>query len=215
MSSSNLVRLGGMAALAAGALLLVGDLWNLVQFLQYGDTLRFSEEASTVSYTVVSAVLMVGVLLLLVATVGLYERHSAAFGAFGLFGFLAALIGTGLIVGLIWALTFVAPSAAIEAPAFLDAEEVAGPLDTGFVLSGIAWALGWALFGVAMLRARVLPRAATIALVAGALLAIAPLPASALLLDAALIWIGLVIVRERTPEASAGRTGTGFRPQAH
>ena len=150
--------------------------------------------------------------MLLVTTVGLYERHS---GAFGLFGFLAALIGTGLIVGLIWALTFVAPSAAIEAPAFLDAEEVAGPLDTGFMLSGMAWALGWALFGVAMLRARVLPRTATIALVAGALLAIAPLPASALLLDAALIWIGLVIVRERTTEASVGRTGTGFRPQAH
>ncbi len=215
MSSSNLVRLGGMAALAAGALLLVGDLWNLVQYLQYGDALRFSEEASTASYTVISAVYMVGALLLLVAAVGLYARHSGAFGALGLFGFLAALVGTGLIVGLMWALTFVAPSAAIEAPAFLDAEEVAGPLDTGFMLSGIAWALGWALFGAAMLRASVLPRAAAIALILGALLTIAPLPASTLLFDAALVWIGLIVVRERTSEASVGRTGSGFRPQAH
>ena len=215
MSSSNLVRLGGMAALTAGALLLAADLWNLVQYLQYGDTLLFSEQASTTSYTVMSAVYMVGVLLLLVAAVGLYARHSGAFGALGLLGFLAALIGTGLIVGLMWALTFVAPSAAIEAPAFLNAEEVAGPLDTGFMLSGIAWALGWALFGVAMIMARVLPRAATITLVIGALLTIAPLPASALVLDAALVWLGLIVLRERATEPSAGRTGRGFHPQAH
>lgn len=215
MSSSSLVRLGGMAALTAGVLLLIGDLWNLVQYLRYGDTLRFSEEASAASYTVISAVYMVGVLLLLVAAVGLYARHAGAFGSLGLFGFLAALVGTGLIAGLMWALTFVAPSAAIEAPAFLDAEEIAGPLDTGFMLSGIAWALGWALFGVAMLRARVLPRAAAVVLVVGALLTIAPVPASALLFDAALIWVGLIVVRERTTETSAGRsTGTGFRPQA-
>lgn len=158
---------------------------------------------------------MAGVLLLLVAAVGLYARHSGTFGALGLFGFLAALMGTGLIVGLMWALTFVAPSAAIEAPAFLDAEEVAGPLDTGFVVPGIAWALGWALFGAAMLRARVLPRTAVIALLAGALLAVVPLPASTLLLDATLVWLGLIILRERVSEASAGRTGRGFHPQAH
>lgn len=215
MSSSNLVRLGGMAALTAGALLLAADLWNLVQYLQYGDTLLFSEQASTTSYTVMSAVYMVGVLLLLVAAVGLYARHSGAFGALGLLGFLAALIGTGLIVGLMWALTFVAPSAAIEAPAFLNAEEVAGPLDTGFMLSGIAWALGWALFGVTMIMARVLPRAATITLVIGALLTIAPLPASALVLDAALVWLGLIVLRERATKPSVGRTGRGFHPQAH
>lgn len=215
MSLSNLVRLGGMAALAAGALLLVGDLWSLVQVLQYGNALRFSEEASTTSYTVVSAMYMVGVLLLLVAAVGLYARHSGTFGALGLFGFLAALIGTGLIVGLMWALTFVAPSAAIEAPAFLDAEEVAGPLDMGFMVSGIAWALGWALFAVAMLRARSLSRVAVVALLVGALLAIVPLPASTLLLDVALVWIGLIILRERAPETSVGRTGRGFHPQAH
>ena len=216
MSSSNLVRLGGMAALAAGALLLIGDLWTLVQALRYGDTLRFSEEASSTSYMVVSVAYLVGVLILLIAAAGLYARHEGASGTFGLIGFLAALVGTGLIVGLMWALTFIAPSAAIEAPAFLDAEENAGPLNAGFVISGVGFALSWALFGLAMLRARVLPRAATVALVVGALLTVAPLPASALVLDAALIWIGLIVLRERTSEASASRGGRGFRqPQTH
>lgn len=78
----------------------------------------------------------------MVALVGLYAHQSEAAGALGLLGFLAALIGTGLLVGTMWTLTFVVPSAAVEAPAFLDAEEVVGPLDMGFMFSGIAVSLG-------------------------------------------------------------------------
>ena len=42
---------------------------------------------------------LIGALLLLVAVVGLYARQSEAVGALGLTSFLAALIGTGLLVG--------------------------------------------------------------------------------------------------------------------
>ena len=49
------------------------------------------------------------------ALVGLYAHQSEAAGAFGLLGFLAVLIGTRLLVGMMWTLTFVVPSAAVEA----------------------------------------------------------------------------------------------------
>ena len=157
--------------------------------------------------------LLIGVLLLLVALVGLYAHQSEAAGALGLLGFLAALIGTGLLVGMVWTLAFVVPSAAIEAPAFLDAEEVAGPLDMGFMLSGIAAALGWALFGVATLRARVFPRKAAIVLIIGALLTAVPLPATTLVIDVALAWLGLALLSGQRRSASGTTVGAQPRVQ--
>ena len=68
MSLSNLVRVGSVAAVAAGALLLP------------------------------------------VALVGLYARQAEAAGALGLVGFLAALVGAGLLAGLSWTLAFVVPT---------------------------------------------------------------------------------------------------------
>jgi len=131
--------------------------------------------------------------------------------ALGLAGFLVALVGTGLFVGMFWTLAFVVPSAAIEAPAFLDAEETAGPLDMGFMLSGIAVAVGWALFGVATLRARVFPRRAAIVLIVGALLTVLPLPATTLLIDVAVAWLGLSLLSEQG--RSTAETSIGAQPR--
>ncbi|MBA2692805.1 MAG: hypothetical protein H0U65_09975 [Rubrobacter sp.] len=108
-----------------------------------------------------------------------------------------------MLVGIMWTIAFVAPSAAVEAPAFLDAEQVAGPVDMGFMISGLAVALGWALFGAATFRANVYPRAAAIVLALGALLAAAPFPATTLLFDLAVVWMGVITVRSLATEPSA------------
>ncbi len=187
-------------------LLLIADLWGLLQEIIGGSSENFSEFAVTTSWTVLSTMYLIGVLLLLVALVGLYARQSEAAGALGLVGFLVALVGTGLLVGMMWTLAFVVPSAAVEAPAFLDAEETAGPPDMGFMLSGIAVAVGWALFGVATFRARVFPRKAAIVLIIGALLTIAPLPATTLVIDVAVAWLGLALLSGQ--RASAAGTAT-------
>ena len=167
----------------------------------------------TTSWAVMSATYLIGGLLLLVALVGLYAHQSQAAGALGLLGFLAALIGTGLLVGMMWTLAFVVPSAAVEAPAFLDAEEVAGPLDVGFMLSSIAVSLGWALFGVATFRARVFPRRAAIVLVIGALLSAVPLPATTLVIDVALAWLGLALLSGQRRSATGTTVGAQPRVQ--
>lgn len=211
MSASNLIRVGGLAAVLAGALLLITDLWSLLLEVIVGGSENFSEFAVTTSWTVLSTMTLLGGLLLLVALVGLYARQSKAAGTLGLVGFLAALVGTGLVVGMMWALAFVAPSAAIEAPAFLDAEETAGPLDTGFMLSGIAVAVGWALFGVATLRARVFPRRAAIVLIIGALLTVLPLPATTLVIDVAVAWLGLSLLSGQG--MSTAETSIGAQPR--
>ena len=72
MFSSNLVWLGGLAAVTAGALLLILDAWGLVLELLGAYPENFSEEALTTSYAVQSALWLIGTLLLLVAVVGLY-----------------------------------------------------------------------------------------------------------------------------------------------
>ncbi len=129
----------------------------------------------------------------------------------GLVGFLAALIGTGLLVGFFWTNAFIPPALAVEAPAVLD-NEPTGSLAFGFILSTTVVGLGWALFGVSMLRARVYPRVAAILLIIGALLVIVPLPATGFVIDAALIWLGVISLREgRAP--STERVGPEAQPR--
>ena len=212
MFSSNLVRLGGLAAITAGALLLILDLWSLVLELLGAYPENFSEEALTTSYVFQSALWLIGALLLLVAVVGLHARQSEAAGALGLVGFLVALIGTGLLVGLVWANTFIPPTLAVEAPAVLDAEP-AGALAFGFIFSTAIFGLSWALLGVAMLRARVYPRVASILLIIGALLVIVPLPATGIVIEAALIWLGVVCLKAEGRAPATGQVGAEAQPR--
>lgn len=212
MFSSNLVRLGGLAAIVAGVLLLILDLWSLVLELLGAYPESFSEEALTSSYALQSALWLIGVLLLLVAVVGLHARQSEAAGALGLVGFPAALIGTGLLVGMFWTNAFVPPTLAVEAPAVLDAEP-GGSLAFGFILSTTVFGLSWVLFGVAMLRARVYPRLAAILLIIGALLIIVPLPATGFVLEAALIWLGVFSLRSEGRSPAPGQVGPEARPR--
>lgn len=202
MSGHGLIRTGGIAAIIAGALLLVVDVWRLFDFLRYGDSVPFSEVAQTPSFAVSSVMYMVGGLLVLIALAGFHARQSEAAGTLGLVGFLAALVGTGMLIGIFWTSAFVAPTLALEAPALLDAEQSAGPLDMGFMVSGLAVALGWALFGVATFRARVYPRVAAIVLTVAALITFAPLPATTLLMDLAVVWMGVITVRSLASEPS-------------
>ncbi len=81
------------------------------------------------------------------------------------------------------------PSIALEAPAFLDQEQVAGPLNTGFLLAGLVLAVGWALFGLATLQTRNYPRWVAVVLIIAALLQLLPFPGTGLVFG---IAVGLV-----------------------
>ena len=208
MSSSNLIRLSGLAAVVAGVLLAIVD---VVGFLVL-DFENFSEVAATGTYAFISGLFMIATLLLLLGLVGLYARQSEVTGFLGLLGFLVAFIGTALVLGSFWAQEFVAPAAAEVAPEFLDSEP--GWLNFGFSLSFSLFSLGWLLFGVATLRARIYPRIAALILIIGAVVAFLPFPLTSLVLDVAVAWMGLTLLSGgRAPATSTMTTGAQPRVQ--
>ncbi len=114
MTPSNLIRLGGLAAVMAATLLLITE---IVGYTQGGDPFKVDASAT---HAFVSALRMIAfVVLLPLGLVGLYARQSEAAGPLGLLGFLAAFAGTGLVAGFLWTDTFVAPELARSAPQLL------------------------------------------------------------------------------------------------
>ncbi len=182
MSSSGLIRWSGLAAMVAAALLVVGDLLNLTVLFSPEP---FSEEAQSGSYIFRQVLFLLGVMLLLLGLVGLYARQSQAAGTLGLVGFLVAFAGTVLVAGFLWASTFITPALATEVPEFLDA----GP-PPGFFPALITCGVGWLLFSIATLRARVYPRRASILLIVGAVIFVVPLPLTGIVLSVAVGWLG-------------------------
>jgi len=186
VSSSQLIRWSGLAAIAAGVSLVIAELLSLL-FFGYD----FSDTATTDTYTFYSVWIMIAGLLLPLGLVGLYARQLEASGLLGLVGFVVAFIGTVLVAGFFWTSAFIAPLLAVEAPELL-AVLVVLP---GFFRSFIVFACGWLLFGVATLRAGIYPRAAAVLLIVGAVLVVIPRPLTSIVLDAAVVWMGYVLFR--------------------
>ena len=97
MSSSNLIRWSGLAAVLAGVLSLIAD---LLAMLQIGP---FIEWVATGTYAFESLLRMIVLVLLLpLGLVGLYARQSQAAGPLGVFGVRGGLrwdgAGSGLCV---------------------------------------------------------------------------------------------------------------------
>ncbi len=197
MSSSDLIRWSGLAAMVAGVSLVIADL--LAIFL-FGD--QFSETVTTGTYTLNTVLDMIALILLLLALVGLYVRQAEVTGPLGLVGFCVAFVGTVLVAGFAWASLFVAPALATAAPELLDT----GP-PPGLLPTFIPFAVGWLLFGIASLRGRVYPRWAAILLIVGAVISILPLTQIVLAVAVALLGLYLFTGRDadeaqRTPRVS-------------
>lgn len=196
MSSSNLIRLGGLAALLGAVLLIISSLWRTLAIGRPGDYV-LSEAATTWTWVAVQGVSLLGLALLLVGLVGLYARQAEDTGILGLVGFLLLLIGAALALGTRWFDVFVLPDAAAAAPEWVDANTT-GWAAFGFDLTDLLAVPGWLLFAVATLRAGVYPRAAVITLLIGAVIALLPLYSpSSLVRNAAVAWLGVALLTGR------------------
>src|SRR5215204_3543526 len=187
MSSSQLIRWSGLAAVAGGVSLGIAELVALSFF-----GLDFSQTATTGTYAIYSLLIMITAVLLPLGLVGLYVRQSEAAGPLGLGGFVVAFIGTVLVAGFFWSSAFVAPILAVEAPQLLAVRSL-----PGFFRSFIVFGLGWLLFGVATLRAGIYPRAPAVLLIGGAVLTVIRLPLTSVVLGAAVAWMGYVLFTGR------------------
>jgi hypothetical protein len=190
MSYSNLIGWSGFAAMVAGALLLIAE---LLELLPAFDDLPFSELALSGVFTLQLTLYLLGLILLAVGLVGLYAHQFEAAGPLGLVGFLAAFAGTVFFTGFFWASIFVAPALALGAPEFLDQS---GRFP-GFRLSLLIYAVGWLLFGLALLKAQGYPRVPVVALILGAALDLLGAPLSGLVIDASFIWLGFSLFSGR------------------
>jgi hypothetical protein len=195
MSSSDLIRWSGLAAMVAGALWAVGAFFDLMYFSPE----PMSEVVPTGSFLFQQVLYLLGATLLLIGLVGLYARQSQAAGALGLVGFLIAFAATVLAAGSFWAGMFIAPALATEAPEFLDAGS-----PPGLVLTLIGLGVGWLVFGIATLRAGVYPRRAAILVIVGAVIVALPLPFTIIVLSVAVGWLGFHLFTGR--EAGEART---------
>ena len=198
MSSTNLIRYGGLAAVLAGASFIAADLLSLSIFPKFPS----SESLGSEPYAIQSVLKLVGAALLLLGLFGLHTRQVEAAGPLGTAGFLAAFSGTALVVGSFWATAFFAPAMAAMDPVAFDAGEgPPGRLATAFVVTYAAFVLGWMLFGAATWRARVYPRAAALLLVFGSPLAIGTLLVvgfpTGVFFSAAVAWMGYTLWSEK------------------
>jgi hypothetical protein len=113
----------------------------------------------------------VAMCVLLIALVAAYDRQADAGGTLGVVGVGAAVLGTVHLAGNYWFEAFVTPWLATVAPRALPPfTQPSGTLAIGGFSSYVLFALGWLLFGIAGLRARVLPAAISLAIMVGGML---------------------------------------------
>jgi hypothetical protein len=164
MTTSKLVRLGGLALIIGAALSLLASIFDA---LTIGDR-ALSQVATQPGYLALSLLFLLTTLLILLGVIGLYARQANSAGALGLIAFIVAMAGIMMISGAGWAFAFVAPSLAPVAPEWLDADLSGGPIDLGLFLSFTLAPLGLVLMGVSSAVSKAIPAWAAWALVIGA-----------------------------------------------
>jgi hypothetical protein len=169
--------------------------------------------ARTLQWQLAHTFHFIGAVFTLLGLIGIYVHQRARLGPLGLVGFIMSFIGNAMFVGTGMITAFIWPTLAVSAPATV---EYGGPIFASFpsviafFLTGVTVILGYVLFGLAMLKARIFPRPATLTLVAGAILGMLPpepigaLPWAGLvfggvLYGVGLIWFGIILFRDAPP----------------
>jgi hypothetical protein len=201
-----------MLCITAAVLIILSQVMRLA-----GGGLLGPDWVTTPAYTLTYTVALLGMAALLLALTAIYTRESAELSRLGLIGYVTAFLGTVMVAGDWWFEAFVVPIIATEAPEVLDLPP-SGSLLAGAIATVGPYTVGWVLFGLAALRARVTSRAAALLLIAGGLAG--PLALSTpyqIPLAIAIGWAGLALEREsrrRHVPAAPDRQGDHERPSS-
>ena len=174
VTPTTLTRTTGVAAAAAG-LVFIG--------VQVGHPHLDVDSITTTEVLVRNVAKLVMVVLALVGFAGMYLSQVRRNGVLGLVGYAVISLGYLSILFTTAVSAFVFPSIAGSDPAYVGdvlavatggtAEGDIGTLGTVFQLQGAAYLLGGLVFGIALFRARVLTRWATLLLAVGGLVSAA------------------------------------------
>ena len=208
LTPANLMRWTGLAAIVGG-IIFAG-----IQPIHPSVILS---SVTTDAWAIINSLKLAMCFLFLTGIAGLYVRQMENAGWLGLAGFVLFSLSWALQSGFVFAEVFILPPMASAAPQFVDsflgiANGSPGELDIGaivpvYTLVGILYLLGGLLFGIATVRAGVLPRGPAVMLAITALLT----PSAVLLphevqrlvaipMGLSLAWLGYALWAERRHE---------------
>lgn len=205
ITSQGLIRWSGLAAIAGG-IIFAG-----IQPIHPPDELA---SVTTGLWAVIIGLKFAMCLFFLVGFAGIYARQAERAGWLGFVGFALLTVSWFLQTGFVFVELFVLPIVANALPGFVDsalgiANGHPGAMNIGalvptYAVVGVCYLLGGLLFGIATVRAAVLPRWPAILLAAAAVItpAAALLPHaqqrySAIPMGLAMIWLGYSLLMER------------------
>jgi hypothetical protein len=209
MTARNLIRWAGVSAMVAGIFYVVVGIFHPINLLSSVVTTRWA-----IVHVVALAMCFFGLL----GMTGIYARQKEEAGWLGLAGYLLLSLWLTLITGFTFIEVFILPRLATVSPAFVDGflgmfnghptAFPLGALPTLWTLTGPVYMLSGLLFGIATIRASILPRWAAGLLAAGTALApvaaLLPLerqPLVAVPVGVALVWLGYALWSERREPA--------------
>jgi len=215
--ASKLIRWAGLSAMVAG-IIFAG-----IQPIHPPDVLA---SVTTGAWAIIAPLKFAMCLLFLLGIAGLYARQVEEAGWLGVAGFLLFSLCWWIQTGFVFAEVFILPLLPTDAPQFVgsflglasgDAGEVnLGALAAAWTLMGVLYLLGGLLFGIATLRAGILPRwpAGLLAVTAAVTPAAALLPheiqrLAAVPMGVALAWLGYALWSERREQAAQPVPGRG------
>lgn len=222
ITSPGLIRWSGLAAIAGG-LIFAG-----IQPIHPPDELA---SVTTSLWAIIISLKFVMCLFFLIGFAGLYARQATRAGWLGFAGFALLTISFWLQTGFVFVELFVLPIVAPAVPEFIvSALGVAnghpgvmniGALVPTYAALGVCYLLGGLLFGIATIRAAVLPRWPAVLLAVAAVIT----PAAALLPHAlqryaavpmgiAMIWLGYSLWSEHRRDRPARTSPTPGRSPA-
>ncbi|MEO7912185.1 MAG: hypothetical protein ABIV47_21285 [Roseiflexaceae bacterium] len=165
---SQLSRWSGLASMLGGLLFAIAIALH---------PLRHGEAVNASSYSAIHVLGAVALMLILFGLVGLYICQAEQLGTLGLYSFLLAFIGNVLTYGGLLSEGFLWPAVGLYDPAAVHSFDpnVVGARGSSLLplifFVGLAFfALGYALFGRALIRAGVLPRWGGVLIAIGAVL---------------------------------------------
>ena len=150
-------------------------------------------------YAGIHALDIASLIFALFGLTGLYFAQMRRVGRSGFIAFVLAAVGTILFVGFIWGDGFYAPRLLVYAPEALDNAKDAlypGALIVASTVAALCFAVGWGVFAVLMVRAKVFSPLAAVMAGAGAIMIALPPPPLAsiswniLIVGAALLAVG-------------------------
>jgi hypothetical protein len=210
ITAPNLIRWTGLAALLGG-IIFAG-----IQPIHPPDVLA---SVATSLWAVIISLKLLMCFLFLIGIAGIYARQVEEAGWLGFVGFVLFSASWALQSGFVFAELYILPPLATTTPQFIDSylgvvNGTPGVMDIGalvptYAAVGILYLLGGIVFGVATVRAGVLPRWPAILLAVTALVT----PAAVLLPHAqqrfvavpmglALAWLGYALWSERRAQAA-------------